>query len=289
MKKSVFILFFAAVLPVAGFSEISSGNADEAAGFLSSGDIRGAVGALKGDVEFFVQNGCLSAALRQIKGENEEFDSSCLAARQKGLLLLLALELKDIEAARQYIAAGADLNTSDKYGGTALHLAVWKGQKEAAALLLANGANPNIKERALGRTALHYAVQVERKELAALLLANGADPNIRDSWSGAAALHYAARSGQKELAALLLANGADPNIQSKPSNRTALHDAASKGRTDIVELLLAGGADTEIETKAELTAFDLAMTLENKDTARLLAERTESFFKRNWRLYEAGG
>ena len=47
-------------------------------------------------------------------------------------------------------------NSADKYGVTALHLAVWLGHWEIAAHLILNGADPSLTDNR-GRTPLHYA------------------------------------------------------------------------------------------------------------------------------------
>lgn len=60
----------------------------------------------------------------------------------------------------------------------ALDIAVTMNNTEAAAVLLANGANPDIQD-AKGRTALMYSVLVS-SEMVRILLEGGADPNLRD-------------------------------------------------------------------------------------------------------------
>ena len=52
----------------------------------------------------------------------------------------------NIEAVKQHIAAGADVNVKDKKKVTPLHLAAFKGHKEIAQLLIAEGADVNAKE-----------------------------------------------------------------------------------------------------------------------------------------------
>ncbi len=61
----------------------------------------------------------------------------------------------NIEAVKQHLDAGTDLNAKDD-GWAPLHAAVDEGHKEVAELLIANGANVNAKGRD-GRTPLHDA------------------------------------------------------------------------------------------------------------------------------------
>ena len=51
----------------------------------------------------------------------------------------------NIEAVKQHIAAGTDVNAKDMLGGTPLHIAARLGQKEIAEALIAAGADVNAK------------------------------------------------------------------------------------------------------------------------------------------------
>lgn len=53
----------------------------------------------------------------------------------------------------------AQVNVTDDKGRSALHFASELGQDDTLEMLLANGANPNIKERESGRTPLHLAIE----------------------------------------------------------------------------------------------------------------------------------
>jgi len=84
-----------------------------------------------------------------------------------------AAEDGNIEAVKQYLTAGADLNLKkDLFGSTPLHSAALKGRKEVAELLIAKGADVNAKDE-FGFTALDRAVQLKRIETADLLRKHG--------------------------------------------------------------------------------------------------------------------
>ena len=85
----------------------------------------------------------------------------------------------NLEAVKQHLADGADVNAKDKYGLTPLHHAAWQGRNEIVELLIANGADVNAKD-VDGGTPLHYAAWQGRNEIVELLIANGADVNAKD-------------------------------------------------------------------------------------------------------------
>ncbi len=63
----------------------------------------------------------------------------------------------NIEAVKQHLAAGADVNAKNKYG-TPLHEAAFEGYKEIAELLIAKGADVNAKNED-GWTPLDMAIR----------------------------------------------------------------------------------------------------------------------------------
>ena len=62
----------------------------------------------------------------------------------------------NIEAVKQHLAAGTDVNAKNKIGSTPLNYAALKGHEEIAELLIAEGADVNARDN-YKWTPLHYA------------------------------------------------------------------------------------------------------------------------------------
>ena len=84
----------------------------------------------------------------------------------------------DIEAIKQHLAAGADVNAKHTYPFTPLFAAASNGFEEIAELLIANGADVNAKAED-DNTPLHQAAFWGHSEIAELLIAKGADVNAK--------------------------------------------------------------------------------------------------------------
>ena len=106
-----------------------------------------------------------------------------------------AAETGNIEAIRQHLAAGADVNTM----AASLHRAAYGSHKEIAELLITNGVDVNAKNDA-AETPLHLATT---REIVELLIANGADVNATTN-RGTTPLDWAAND---EIANLIRKHG----------------------------------------------------------------------------------
>ena len=106
-----------------------------------------------------------------------------------------AAETGNIEAIKQHLAAGADVNTMT----ASLHRAAYNKHQEIIELLITNGVDVNAKNDA-AETPLHLATT---KEIAELLIANGADVNATTN-RGTTPLDWAAND---EIANLIRQHG----------------------------------------------------------------------------------
>ena len=110
----------------------------------------------------------------------------------------------DIEAIKQHLAAGTDVNAKDGGGWTPLFYAAFSGRTEVAELLIAEGVDVNAKDN-LGT--LRYAASGAHKETVELLIANGADVYAKGGGNGTTPLDMAIRLRRTETIDLLRKHG----------------------------------------------------------------------------------
>lgn len=147
-----------------------------------------------------------------------------------------------IDAVREILASGVDVNATLMFQYPPLLAAIHGGHPEIAELLLDHGVSLTNKE---DENPLIVAVQRARTEIVELLLRRGIDVNAANE-KGMTALMYAAQNGEAELVRMLLAAGADPNLEDK-FGYTALALVGGNltlgKKPDVSVELIEGGAD----------------------------------------------
>ncbi len=159
-----------------------------------------------------------------------------LAGAIAELDLFAAAALGRVDDLRQAIKAPGAVSRKAYDGWTALHLAAFFGELEAAALLLDAGADPTtLSSNSLHNTALHAAIAGGHADAALLLIERGADVHTPDA-GGHTPLHIAAEAGLVDVARVLLERGADP-LAVDAEDKTPLARAAARNQTAIVDLI----------------------------------------------------
>ncbi|KAI0175284.1 ankyrin repeat-containing domain protein [Pestalotiopsis sp. NC0098] len=199
----------------------------------------------------------------------------------------------------------ADVNTEGGFWGTALQVAVFKGNKRIVQLLIDEGANINASVGFHGN-ALQVAAETGNKEIASLLINKGADPNAEGGIYGTAFLTAAAwghlkvmdlllshgadieaESGEignalctasydnnLEMVEFLLERGANPNAGLGPHGNPLQAAAITlTGRLDVVKLLIARGSDINAQCGTYGSALCAALAAHNSEIVRYLLKK----------------
>ena len=166
----------------------------------------------------------------------------------------------DAEAVRSLLDGGADVNTAQGDGMTALHWAAERGHAAVADVLLSAAADVAAKTRIGNHTPLHVASRGGHVAIVARLLEAGGDPDALTTNSGVTPLHLAAAAvGGADAVVALLAHGADANAREYSAGQTPLMFAAGSNRAGAVRALLSGGADPGLSTRVVDVLASLAL------------------------------
>ena len=164
--------------------------------------------------------------------------------------ILYAAETKNIDAIKQHLTAGTDVNTKDSKGKTPLHHAAYWGHEEIVELLISRGADVNavIESGGLkGKTPLGLAWR-HHPEVTDFLRKHGGKTG---AWLNAYnSIHAAARAGHIKAVKQHLASGADVNAKTM-SGFTPLDATSVFNKTETADLLRKHGGKTGAELKAE--------------------------------------
>jgi len=171
--------------------------------------------------------------------------------------IFAAIRLNNIQAVKNHISRGLDLNTVTEDGSSPLHRAIegdWNSESdcdnlEIIELLIEKGSDVNRKNQD-GFAPLHLGTT---REVIELLISKGADVNAKDD-SDSTLLHEIIFYEDKNLINLLISKGADVNFINE-DGETPLDRLSSEeleGVTaEIAVLLRKHGAKTGEELKAE--------------------------------------
>ena len=208
----------------------------------------------------------------------------------------------NIEAVKQHLAAGKDVNAKDGFGRTLLHWTADRGHQEIVEFLIANNADVNTQDMS-GNTPLSLARNWSRNEIVEILgkhggkiliweaieegnleavkqhFNSGIDVNVKVSKGGRSSqswhpLNWAAANGQIEIVEFLLSRGAEVNSKDGVGY-IALHYAAGRGSyNEVVEVLIANGEDVNTKAVDGSTPLDLAAMAQNKEIMDLIRKHS---------------
>jgi len=173
-----------------------------------------------------------------------------------------ACEAGDLDKAKGLIKSGLDINETDEYGFTALHMACDNGHLEVVKEILAAGAklDPLVFDSYM--MPLHFAVSKNHTAIAKLLIEKGAKMD-ENTYSGACCgpIHYAIIKENMEIVKLLLAKKCNVNLPDDINGNSPLMLATSLRQLDTMKLLIQHKADVNLvdwegKTPAHFAAYN---------------------------------
>jgi len=186
--------------------------------------------------------------------------------------LHMASEHGHLKVVEELLAAGAKLDplVFESYY-LPVHMAVNKGHTEIAKKLINAGCK--IDELIYAGACcgpIHLAIMKENKEIFNLLLEKKCDVNLADEINGNSPLMLATSLNQLETARRLIKEGADVNLADW-DEKTPLHCAASNGFGELAKLLAESKVDLAAKDSNGKTARDLAEDIKEEEMAAFLA------------------
>ncbi|KAL9037535.1 MAG: hypothetical protein Q9180_003663 [Flavoplaca navasiana] len=206
-----------------------------------------------------VRHGCEIAAFY---GFYDELEQLCSRIEEAEVLhdrcnasFHLAVSNGQTRSIKILLDYGANINSEDERGRTALLTASRIGNLDLVHLLLDRGLDQDAQDQH-GDTALHCAVLGSHKSCVLALLDHGADINSKD-YRGTTALHLASIYGDLHLLNVLLARGSNVDAKTRWGN-TPLIMAAKSLHEHCILALIRHGADVNIQDVDGLSALHIA-------------------------------
>jgi ankyrin repeat protein len=190
---------------------------------------------------------------------------------------------------KAFIEQGADVNTTNEYGQTALMLATKDGNESLFHDLLYD-YNADISLKSNDNTTLLMFAAMDachsnannKMSILTTIIDKGADVNAKNDY-GCTALHYCTEDSGIGCAALLLANGADVNATDNKGRTpliTSCYTFISEGdqwidersNSHLVKLFLKFGANPNVKDAGGNTALMYAMKFDFFEAAKILLD-----------------
>lgn len=199
--------------------------------------------------------------------------------KKRGVLHLAAL--KRLDECIEYLLDQEEvfkyLDDEDKWGNTALYIAVEKQNEKGSMMLLNAEASPCVASEK--ESLLHLAIKSDKMALfQELMKSNKFDVNGTSENNRETPLHVAAKTGSKDICQWLLRRGATIDALDK-KGRTALHLSSFNGHASVVKLLKSEACNVHQRDDENGTALHSAAYSGDQECCKLLMAADKSLFK----------
>jgi ankyrin repeat protein len=197
--------------------------------------------SMDGLLQAYMENGKIEMLKFLIKNGLMEMVSS---------IVYTIYKREDLEMINFLSKNGVDISKIDKYGRSALSIAMYKDDLSTFDSLLEHGANTNGNEEdgnQDGNSLLLEAVRGNKYVFTNRLLSHGANINAKN-YHRCGPLHVAASGGYLDIVKSLLAYGADANELDQYS-WTPLHSACDKGCHEVVSYIIENFQNLKLDVK----------------------------------------
>jgi ankyrin repeat protein len=183
-------------------------------------------------------------------------------------ITVMNLKFYPLGLIKMFISQGADINLTNTYGCTLLHIAVLSKRIDIVKNAITD-TNINLKD-IYGESPLFKAAMCGYHKIGEELIKHGADVNLinLDTQSP---LMAASRSNKPKMIELLLKNGADPNYQDS-HKLNALINALKWKYHQTVSALIEGGADVNSKDNRDMTCLMIVCLSRDHKMIKLLVE-----------------
>jgi uncharacterized protein len=228
----------------------------------------GAAGRDQSSIVPAVQDGDLTRVRVTLERETEVD----LPAADGTTALHRAVDRSDVEAARQLIRAGANVNAANRYAATPLWMACANDSAEMVEMLLSAGADPNTTAVG-GEWPLMVAARAGRVDTVRALLAHGANVNAKEPWHGQTALMWAVGGHEPHpnVVRVLLQYHADVDVRSS-GGMSALLFAVRQNDLESVRLLVEAGVNVDEKGPKEMRGLQIAIINQYYDLTEWLLD-----------------